>query len=510
VLDNLLLFAFVGIFGTGDAGTTAFPLLRVPTSPRACAMGEAFTGYADDVGAVLWNPAGLGRLSTVQLGLSHQEWFGGIRDEHVSLAAPVGPGTVGAAAVFSATEGIEIWDPLNNRSQPVAARSGYATVGYGLNIAPRLDCGVTFKALYDDLIEQTGTGICADAGLLFQVARPVRVGLVGQNLGWGMRYGSDNVPLPMSVRLGASFVRPRFAIVFDASVPIDNRPNLHFGGEYLASSILALRAGYRTGPQDLATLSPVAGITCGFGLNLNLLSLDYALVPYGDLGMTHRVALRTSFRTRLYGTVRIRVLEFKTGAPLAAQFKLEGVQQGNSYTEADGTFVVEGVEPGWLKVTATTAGYNPAVDSVLVEPRVTHTVRLVVRRAGFGSFWGVVYDSLSRIPVRSQVIYSGPEEGMLTTSERDGSFLLRKLKAGEYDVAVSPTDSAFQRQALTVTVEPGELLSRTVLLSRRGGCPEADAKPAGLPESPVPAPESIPAAQQSGFQDLEPETEPGR
>ncbi len=502
MLDNLLLFAFVGIFGSGDAGTTAFPLLRVPTSPRACAMGESFTGFADDVGAVLWNPAGLGRLSSVQLGLSHHEWFSGIRDEHVSLAAPLGPGTVGAAAVFSVTEDIEVWDPLNNRSQPTDARSGYATLGYGLGVTPELDCGATLKALYDDLIEQTGTGVCADVGLLWRVARPFRVGLVGQNLGWGMRYGPDNVPLPVTVRLGASYVRPRFAILLDASAPVDNRPDVHLGGEYLVSKLLALRAGYRTGPQDIGQLSPLSGITCGFGINLNLVSIDYAFVPYGGLGMTHRVALRTSFRTRLYGTVRIRVSEFKTGAPVQSQFKLEGVQQGNSYTEPDGTFVVEGVEPGWLKVTATTAGYQPAVDSVLVEPRMTHTVKLVARRAGFGSFWGVVYDSLSRIPVPAEVHYSGQDQGTLTTNDRDGSFLVRKLKAGEYDITVTPLDSVHQGQTLTVTVEPGELLSRTFLLARLQD-------PARMPLAQPPAPDSTPPAPEGGFQNLEPETEPG-
>jgi hypothetical protein len=461
-------------------------------------MGEAFTGFADDVAAVWWNPAGLGQLSTVQLGLSHQEWFAGIRDEHVSLAAPVGPGTVGAAAVFSTTEGIEVWDPLNNRSLPVAARSGYATVGYGLSVAPRLDCGLTLKALYDDLIEQTGTGVACDVGLLFRISRPIRIGLVGQNLGWGMRYGSDNIPLPMSVRLGASYEHHRFAILFDANAPIDNRPDLHLGGEYLVSDLLALRGGYRIGPQDLATLSPLAGITTGFGVNLGLLSLDYAFVPYGELGLTHRVALRTSFRTRLYGKVRIRVSEFKTGAPLAAQFKLEGVQQGNSYTESDGTFVVEGVEPGWLRITATSSGYYPAVDSVLVEPRVTHTVRLVVRKAGFGSFWGVVYDSLTRVPVPARISYAGPEEGSLATGERDGSFLVRKLKAGEYDIVVSPNDSIHQGQTLTVTIEPGELLSRTFLLGRFSSAPAATA----------PATESLPPVPETEFQNLEPTAEP--
>jgi hypothetical protein len=464
MLTNLFIFTLLGIFGFGDVGTTAFPLLNVPVGPRACAMGETFTGLGDDGGTLFWNPAGLGRLNSVQLSLSHHEWFAGIRDENIGLVAPLGPGCVGAAVAYSTTGDIEIWDPANSRGIVTSARSGYVTLGYGLAPVPGLNCGIAVKGLYDDLIEQTGTGVCADLGVLYRPLANVGIGLTGRNLGWGMKYGTENIPLPMAVRLGFSYENPKFRILLDANAPVDNRPDLHVGGEYLANNILSVRAGYRLGPQDWRSLSLLSGITAGLGLNLSIFSLDYAFVPYGQLGFTHRLALRTSFPASVYGRVRIKVSEFKTGVPVTAKFVLTGTQQGNSYTESDGTFVVEGVEPGWLGVTANADRYYPTTESVLVESRVTQTVRLVARRSGFGSLWGAVYDADTRKPVAARVSYSGPELDSLKVTETEGSFTLRKLKAGEYDFTITPLDSLHQPRTETVSIEPGSLTSHDFLL----------------------------------------------
>jgi hypothetical protein len=479
VLSNLFIFAFLGIFGFGDVGTTAFPLLNVPVGPRACAMGESFTGLGDDVGTIFWNPAGLGRLNSVQLSLSHNEWFAGIRDENVGLVAPLGPGCVGAAAAYSTTSDIEIWDPTNSRGSVTSAASGYVTVGYGLAPVRNLNCGIAVKGLYDDLIEQTGTGVCADVGVLYRPLANVGIGLTGRNLGWGMKYGTENIPLPMAVRIGVSYAfivhRSSFIVLLDANAPVDNQPDFHVGGEYLANQILSVRAGYRLGPQDWRSLSLLSGITAGLGLNLSIFSLDYAFVPYGQLGYTHRLALRTSFPSSVYGRVRIKVSEFKTGLPVTAKIVLTGTQQGNSYTESDGTFVVEGVEPGWLGVTANADRYYPTTESVLVESRVTHTVRLVARRSGFGSLWGAVYDADTRKPLAASVHYSGPERDSLKVSETEGSFTLRKLKAGEYDFTITPLDSLHEPRTEPISIEPGSLASHNFLLGLK--------RAAALPDS---------------------------
>lgn len=509
MLAELLAFALIGFLGSGDAGTTAFPLLRVPVGSRGCAMGEAFTAAADDANAVFWNSGGLGRVTSVQFGLSHHEWFGGIRDEDLGLALPLGPGCLGIGAVFSSTRDIEIWDPDNGDGASATARSGYAAVGYGLPVSRKLSCGIAAKALYDDLIGQTGTGFCADAGLLYEPWRKVRVGLSLQNLGPNMRYGDGGYALPMAARFGASCEHQLFRLLFDAGLPLVGTPDFHVGGEYRLKNVLALRAGYRLGPQDWDELSLLTGVTAGLGVNLGMFSLDYAFTPYGNLGMVHRLSLNTTLPTYLLGRVRIRVFEVKTGRPVAARFILHGTQQGNSYTEKDGTFVIDGVEPGWLTVTAAADGFYPVTESVLVEARFTRTVRLAATRSGYGSLWGVVYDAATRVPVPAQVVYSGPESGTAETDKANGSIVFRHLKAGDYDLVITPDDTTYRGQPVTVTIAPGSLCSQTILLDRKAApaatTDQLGTDPAGLAPTPPLADTMSPPQFQSLGDTLPPE-----
>ncbi len=461
---HLLLFSVLAIFGAGDVGTTAFPLLKVPVGPRACAMGATYTGLADDVNCLFWNPAGLGRLSSIQMSLSHQEWFAGTRDENFGVSLPLGPGCLGLGAVFSSTEGIEIWDPENNRGEEVSVQGGYAALGYGIKITRRIHCGLAFKALYDQLIENTGIGACADIGAICQPTRALRIGLSAKNLGPGMRYGSEDYPLPITVRLGLSYIHSRFRVLFDANAPIDNIPDFHLGGEYLLNRFVTLRTGLRLGPQDWHSLGLPSMLTAGCGIHYDRFTLDYALLPYGPLGLTHRLALHMDFRASLFGRVRMQVLELKTNDPLEAKLTFAGTHQGMSYTDDNGTFILEGVEPGWLRVTAEADGYNPTNDSLLVEARITHNLKFIMRKAGFGSFWGAVYDAATRRTLAAQVEYDGPTQGTLETDATEGSFILRKLPSGNYDVTITPLDSSFQEQTTAIIIEPEKLTSQTFML----------------------------------------------
>lgn len=61
------------------------------------------------------------------------------------------------------------------------------------------------------------------------------------------------------------------------------------GWEYVAFKMLALRAGYN-GRNETDS-----GITAGGGIQFNNLSIDYAFVPYGDLGNAHRFSVSARF-----------------------------------------------------------------------------------------------------------------------------------------------------------------------------------------------------------------------
>lgn len=49
------------------------------------------------------------------------------------------------------------------------------------------------------------------------------------------------------------------------------------------------------GKGEMSTLEFLSGLTVGSGFKLNIFDIDYAFVPYGDLGYTHRSSLLAKF-----------------------------------------------------------------------------------------------------------------------------------------------------------------------------------------------------------------------
>jgi hypothetical protein len=77
----------------------------------------------------------------------------------------------------------------------------------------------------------------------------------------------------------------------DLDFPMDSSPGLRMGLEYRFSNGIAVRSGYRTGTG----FSFPAGFCGGLGYITDTYQVDYALVPYGDLGNTHRVSFTIRF-----------------------------------------------------------------------------------------------------------------------------------------------------------------------------------------------------------------------
>ena len=69
--------------GTGTAN-----FMKIGVGGRAVAMGEAQTAAVDDVMALYWNPAGLGRLGQNEAGFMHNNFFQGVDQDVVYYAQP--------------------------------------------------------------------------------------------------------------------------------------------------------------------------------------------------------------------------------------------------------------------------------------------------------------------------------------------------------------------------------------------------------------------------------------
>jgi outer membrane protein OmpA-like peptidoglycan-associated protein len=461
LLTTTLILSLLG----ADPGATVFPLMKIGQGPRAAAMGECFTGLADDASAIYWNPAGLGQLKGHHFALSHQEWFLGIRDEVGHAALPLGEGTFGLGLVYTGDPNVRYWDPEGEVFEEFNSWNGMLTAGYGFNI-DNYELGASVTGVYQDLLTETGMAGAIDVGGVgHYVDDALTVGVALRHLGvmslpGGMEY------LPMEAALGAAYKMDNmFRFTFDAVVPVfDNNPNFRAGFEFSPIDLLALRVGYRTGPVDLSGLGYLAGLTGGLGVTLGNFGVDYAFVPYGELGLTHRIGIRTVVPPPTTGGLGVVVLDDETGMPLAANVAVSGAYDSTVTTSE---VTINRVEPGEVKVGASLEDYTPASKTLTVVAGqwTRDTLRL---RQLLGRIVGGIYNAKTKEPIGGTIEYAGRNSGTLPVSVDPGTYEIAGLKRGSYDLdAVGPSDE-FLSQTVTVDVPAGETVEKDFYLWKKG------------------------------------------
>lgn len=271
----------------GTAGAQPFSFLGLDSSARAAALGGAYTGLAADAGALSYNPAGLGLLRENEVSFMHNQYFESATQDH--LAAVVRPGFGVSADVFS-------FGRLNRTTyaSPDGTLGQFAitdtalALGYGRAFG-RLAAGAAAKLLRESNDGTVGQSVAGDVGVLWDVpgARGLRLGAAAQNLGRQVRFQAGREALPATGRAGAAWSFPAFghdnALSADVVKEGTDKPRASAGVETVAGGSLALRLGYTT-RNDAG-----AGLTAGVGWRGRNWSVDYAIAPYGDLGLTHRV-----------------------------------------------------------------------------------------------------------------------------------------------------------------------------------------------------------------------------
>ena len=281
-----------------NAGTRAMTFLKIGVGAKAMGMGESQVAATDDLYASYWNPAGLARLQKPQLALMHNEWFADINHEFVGIALPLGSiGTVGASASYLSFGELQGRDRDGNetaifRPYDLAMIFSYAR-GFGNSFA----LGANAKFLREQIADETGTGIAFDFGALYTFPdMPLSFGFNAQHLGPRVTFIEEAFGLPVTTRLGAAYRLWNETLVLTTDIirPTDNDIAIGLGAGYTIGNILQLRTGYKyqIGGNDLGAIS---GLTGGFGLTLLRFQVDYALVPFGVLGLTHRFSLVANF-----------------------------------------------------------------------------------------------------------------------------------------------------------------------------------------------------------------------
>jgi hypothetical protein len=307
-------------------------VLAIGVGARALGMGGAYTGIAEDSTAVYWNPAGLPKVSHVEISAIQQgrQYSGtglnevGSRYLFASGAMNFGGlGSFGAAFMRFSVDDIPYVTGIDPVSGAPVQDGTFQTQDFGVLLSwgktwhKALNAGLSFKYLSGGTVGLKGSlgdagysymgadiGVLLDFGGMSPSLKGLSLGLnlqdaLNTGVAWKNTPTNPTDPVDMNPKVGlaysvqAAFLRDSGSAVnfaFDADPKYGSNTLLHYGGEFWYKDTLAFRAGLRQflgGLQDLEA-------TVGASFKLSILQVDYAFINY-ELTPIHYLSLAIKF-----------------------------------------------------------------------------------------------------------------------------------------------------------------------------------------------------------------------
>lgn len=286
-----LLMALAPAARAAGAGADPFNFLFLDADARAVAMGGAYTALVDDANSLLYNPAGLAKVRGHEASFMHNQHFLDITQEYAAYASRWGLGASFNTLRFGDTGRTTYSNPSGSGLGSVGMNSMALGAGYGRELSPGLRAGAGFKYIHEAIAGVSAQGYAFDLGLQHEPAflPGLRLGAAVQNLGPSVRFQRDSEKLPLNLRFGTAYGFKLLGLdhtaAFDVTKERSESPLFAFGFETLAAGVLPVRFGFNT-RNDAGP-----GVSAGIGWRTESLRLDYAFVPYGELGSAHRFSV---------------------------------------------------------------------------------------------------------------------------------------------------------------------------------------------------------------------------
>ena len=328
MLKALILLALAA-FVYGGAGSTGNEVLRMDIGAKPIGMGGAFTGLANNVDAMYYNPAGLVQVEAMELSLMHSEYIVDTRTEYAAIALPLKSMVIGINTVF-------VWntfDKMDSVRYPLGSILVYdsaTTLSVALTpfskAMPELSVGLSAKYTYLSLDDFYQSAVFFDLGLLYLFDKDLSIGFVAKNFGAVLNETSD--PAPMTLRLGLAYLlsvnepekkkssavgsAPRsfgaktsgrnqgkgrsggrfqgkdLIIALDVEKPLAGDFSGGLGVDYLLMEDLNARGGIALKGTDM-------NISLGLGYTLDNLRIDYSVIFSSGFGMLHYPSVTFGF-----------------------------------------------------------------------------------------------------------------------------------------------------------------------------------------------------------------------
>jgi len=291
-------------FSNDALGTTTANFLKNPPGARfeALAKGGLVLNGAD---AMYYNPAGIAYfpIGAGNFSLSYETMLEAGYRSNMSYLKGLESGWVrGFGFLFYSAGEMDSFNAKGDLTGSFSSYDSAIQTTYAKDFE-KFRIGANLKFLHSKIYTESAQSVAMDIGIIMPDDRPgantkTDVAIAVRNLGFPMKIGAMSHPLPLEIAGGLVWdYSPNLDILFEGKLPVDHKPYLLFAGEYkvfsVASSNLFLRAGFNFKNQD--ELGLMGGFSSGFGIQIKNLVLDYAFVPYGDLGNTHKVTFSYGF-----------------------------------------------------------------------------------------------------------------------------------------------------------------------------------------------------------------------
>ena len=290
-----VLFFLLKVKSVSAAGTDAASFLDIPVGAGPASLGGAYTALAENGYAPVWNPAGLGFVALTEVAAQHLSYLESIRYEFLSFVHPLGAASAfGISAQYLSSGDIPETDNFGASLGHFSSHYGAYSLALGHAFTERLSVGFSGRYIDAKISDINAHAFSGDVGTMYRVSSRLTLAAVAANMGSELHFLEASERLPLAFRVGAAF-KPsnHWTLTTEGVGRRDGPAGGHFGVQWQALDLLALRAGYRT--DTVKELSPLAGFATGAGIRVWGSEFAYAWSPFGALGDTHYFSLRVQF-----------------------------------------------------------------------------------------------------------------------------------------------------------------------------------------------------------------------
>ncbi|MBN2407183.1 MAG: PorV/PorQ family protein [Elusimicrobia bacterium] len=286
----LIIFTSTGtVFSGKGPGSSGYEFLNIPVGSREAAIG-AGTAIAHNPNAFWWNPAGIAFVERFSVSLMYNKWFEDITQQRAGCTFPMMQRSVGAVNVsMLSVPGIEGYSWFDIPTGEVQAKDYCASYTQAKYFSDLMVAGLTLKGVVEQLDDVSVYAMALDIGAISSPVENLWLSAGVKNAGVSKTHIEEKGILPISFFTGLG-IRMNKLILFASDITyIDQEIKYGAGAEFNIFDLLYIRCG----TNNFADAGD--NIQAGAGWKIKDIGFDYAYVPYGKLGSTHRVDLNIMF-----------------------------------------------------------------------------------------------------------------------------------------------------------------------------------------------------------------------